>query len=73
MSRGQQLLYLIKSIKQGKELAVTINEKNTLSEELKKTQMALESALITIETLQNELNTLHETIEEINGEEVTNE
>lgn len=73
MSRGQQLLYLIKSIKQGKELAVTTNEKNTLSEELKKTQMALESALITIETLQNELNTLHETIEEINGEEVTNE
>lgn len=73
MSRGQQLLYLIKSIKQEKELTVTTNEKNTLSEELKKTQMALESALITIETLQNELNTLHETIEEINGEEVTNE
>lgn len=73
MSRGQQLLYLIKSIKQGKELTATTNEKNTLSEELKKTQMALESALITIETLQNELNTLHETIEEINGEEVTNE
>lgn len=73
MSRGQQLLYLIKSIKQEKELTATTNEKNTLSEELKKTQMALESALITIETLQNELNTLHETIEEINGEEVTNE
>lgn len=73
MSRGQQLLYLIKSIKQGKELITITDEKNILTEELKKTQMALESALITIETLQNELNTLHETIEEINGKEVTNE
>lgn len=73
MGRGQQLLYLIKSINQGKELAAVLKEKNILSEELKQTQLALDSALITTITLQNELNTLHEVIEQINGEEVTNE
>ena len=73
MGRGQQLLYLIKSINQGKELAAVLEEKNILSEELKQTQLALDSALTTTTTLQNELNTLHEVIEQINGEEVTNE
>lgn len=73
MGRGQQLLYLIKSINQGKELTAALKEKNILSEELKQTQLALDSALITATTLQNELNTLHEVIEQINGEEVTNE
>lgn len=73
MSRGQQLLYLIKSIKQGKELNAVIQVNETLTKELTETKMALEVATIERNTFQEELNALHAIIAEINGEEVTNE